>query len=121
MAVFVDNSRLPWRGQSWCHLVADSVQELHAFADQLGLKRAWFQDKTMYPHYDVTVNVRVRALQLGAQPGDKRTIISCAKRMHGELVASNLPCLKQVSTIHGELFGASFGATSSSQQSLFAA
>lgn len=120
MAVFVDNSRLPWRGQSWCHLVADSVQELHTFADQLGLKRAWFQEKTMYPHYDVTVNVRVRALQLGAQPGDKRTIISCAKRMRGELVASKLPCTKQ-STICGEFFDASSLTTGSSQQVLFAA
>lgn len=113
MAVFVDNSRLPWRGQMWCHLVADSVQELHTFADQLGLKRAWFQDRTMYPHYDVTVNVRVRALELGARLGDKQTIISCAKRMRGELVASR-PSSKPAND-------ASPGANSANQQSLFAA
>jgi len=87
MTVYVDNSRLPWRGQSWCHLVADSVAELHAFAERLGLKREWFQDKTRYPHYDVTVNVRRRALELGAIDGDKRAIITCAKQMYREIAA----------------------------------
>lgn len=88
MAVYVDDSRLAWRGKSWCHLVADSIHELHAFAEQLGLKREWFQDRTMYPHYDVTVKVKERALALGAYTGDKRTIIMCAKRLKVELIAS---------------------------------
>lgn len=87
MTVYVDNSRLPWRGQSWCHLVADSVAELHAFAQRLGLKREWFQDKSRYPHYDVTVKVRQRALELGAVEGDKRAIITCAKQMYLEVLA----------------------------------
>lgn len=88
MTVYVDDSRLTWRGKSWCHLVADSIDELHAFAARLGLKREWFQERTMYPHYDVTVNIRERALTLGACSGDKRTIISCAKRLRIELVAA---------------------------------
>lgn len=87
MAVYVDDSRLAWRGKSWCHLVADSINELHAFAEQLGLKRVWFQDRTMYPHYDVTVKVKKRALALGAYAGNKRTIITCAKRLKVELIA----------------------------------
>lgn len=85
MTVYVDNSRLPWRGKHWCHLVADSISELHSFAAQLGLKREWFQDKTMYPHYDVTVSIQQRALSLGARAGDKRAIITCAKRLRVEL------------------------------------
>lgn len=90
MAVYVDNSRLPWRGKSWCHLVADSLHELHDFAGRLGLRPEWFQDKTMYPHYDVTVSVRERALSLGAAHGDKLTIITCAKRLRTELSAQTL-------------------------------
>lgn len=39
----------------------------------------------MYPHYDVTVSVQRRALALGAQVGDKRTIVACAKRLRTEL------------------------------------
>ena len=85
MTVYVDDSRLSWRGRSWCHLVADSVSELHAFAAQLGLRQEWFQYRTMYPHYDVTVSVQRRALALGAQVGDKRTIVACAKRLRVEL------------------------------------
>lgn len=85
MTVYVDYSRLSWRGRSWCHLVADSVAELHAFAAQLGLRQEWFQYRTMYPHYDVTVSVQRRALALGAQVGDKKTIVACAKRLRVEL------------------------------------
>lgn len=101
MAVYVDDSRLAWRGKNWCRLVADSINELHAFAEQLGLKREWFQDRTMYPHYDVTVKVKERALALGAYAGDKRTIVTCAKRLKVELIASghrNRPEVRSLST-----------------------
>ena len=37
MAVYVDNLRIPWRGKEWCHLLADSLDELHSFAEKLGL------------------------------------------------------------------------------------
>lgn len=90
MTVYVDNSRIPWRGKIWCHLVADSVGELHAFAAQLGLRREWFQDQTMYPHYDVTVSVQQRAIALGAQIADKKTIVACAKRLRTELSEQKL-------------------------------
>ena len=49
----------------WAHLWADDLEELHAFAKKLGLKRAWFQDKRL-KHYDVTANKRLQALKLGA-------------------------------------------------------
>jgi hypothetical protein len=70
-------------------LVADSVGELHAFAAQLGLRKEWFQHRTMYPHYDVTLSVQRRALALGAQVGDKKTIVACAKRLRVELSSQN--------------------------------
>jgi hypothetical protein len=85
MTVYVDNEQITWRGKKWCHLVADSLDELHAFAGGLGLRRAWFQDQASYPHYDVTVSVRDRALALGASHGDRRTIIGCAKVLKTQL------------------------------------
>jgi hypothetical protein len=85
MAVYVDNACLAWRGKRWCHMVADTVHELHEFALELGLKREWFQDQGAYPHYDITVSVREKALALGAAPGSKEIIIGCAKRMRAEL------------------------------------
>jgi hypothetical protein len=75
MAVYVDpllrttpyhesvNKRWNWR-QS-CHLVADTEEELHAFAAKIGLQRAWFQQKSS-PHYDLTANKRNQAVRLGA-------------------------------------------------------
>lgn len=85
MTVYVDNERIQWRGKLWCHLVADSLDELHEFAAALGLRRSWFQGKASHPHYDVTTTVRDRALQLGATPGSKVQIITSAKRLREEL------------------------------------
>jgi hypothetical protein len=56
-----------FRNQPSCHLYADSVEELHAFARELGLRRGWFQDHRLLPHYDLTAGRRKRALQLGAK------------------------------------------------------
>ncbi|WP_202753726.1 DUF4031 domain-containing protein [Burkholderia cenocepacia] len=85
MAIYVDDERISWRGKQWCHLVADSLNELHDFAQQLGLRRSWFQERSIYPHYDVTVSVREKALMLGALKGDRSTIVTCAKQLKTEL------------------------------------
>lgn len=85
MAIYVDNEQIPWRGKLWCHLVADSLDELHAFAHQLGLRQTWFQSKSAYPHYDVTTTVRDRALQLGAQAGSRAIVFECAKVLRAEI------------------------------------
>ncbi|MCF5775528.1 DUF4031 domain-containing protein [Pseudomonas poae] len=87
MAVYVDSEEIRWRGRVWCHLVADSLDELHRFAAQLGLQRKWFQSKSFYPHYDVTLSVRARAVQLGAINADRRKIIGCCKQMRTQMLA----------------------------------
>lgn len=81
MTVYVDDEGIAWRGRLWCHLVADSLPELHDFARKLGLHRSWFQSGAVYPHYDVTLRLRNKALELGAVMGDRHTIISCAKEL----------------------------------------
>ncbi|UVM66799.1 DUF4031 domain-containing protein [Pseudomonas sp. B21-009] len=88
MAVYVDAEGISWRGRVWCHLVADSLDELHTFAAQLGLRRSWFQSNTRYPHYDVTVSVRARALSMGARKAEREMIVDCAKKMRSEMVAA---------------------------------
>ena len=65
MAILVDTAIWSHRERLWAHLVSDhSVDELHAFADELGLRRAWFQGD----HYDVPEEVRHRAIAQGAEP-----------------------------------------------------
>lgn len=82
MAVYVDSEAIRWRGREWCHLVADTLEELHDFAARLGLRRSWFQDRGRYPHYDVTASVRLRALNMGAIDADRATLIACCRRVH---------------------------------------
>lgn len=65
MTVYVDNFRVPWRGMLMSHMMADDLDELHEFAGRLGLKRAWFQDKSI-PHYDVSEGKRLQAVRMGA-------------------------------------------------------
>ena len=48
-----------------CHLMADDLDELHAFAARLGMRREWFQPASS-PHYDLTPKRRAKALELGA-------------------------------------------------------
>ena len=86
MTVYVDSECIRWRGRDWCHLVADSVEELHDFAARLGLQRNWFQNRGRYPHYDVTRAVRNRALRMGAVDADRETLIACCKRVRSEML-----------------------------------
>lgn len=70
--IVVDDMRLPARvgrlSARWSHLYTDGHDdELHAFADRLGLKRAWFQHEgKVTSHYDVTDTMRTKAIALGA-------------------------------------------------------
>jgi len=88
LAVYVDNARIAWRGRRWCHLVADSLDELHGFAKSLGLKRGWFQAQASLPHYDVTVEVRDVALSRGAMQADRRTLVLRGRQLKLELQES---------------------------------
>lgn len=65
MTILVDRAIWRRRGRCWAHLASDrGHDELHAFAARLGLPRATFHDD----HYDVTDDVRSRAVRLGARP-----------------------------------------------------
>lgn len=68
MAVYVDRLlNHGWRLGRSCHLTADSLQELHEFAENLGMKRRWFQvSRKGVPHYDLTAARRKVAVFLGA-------------------------------------------------------
>ncbi len=66
MSVYVDDAVVLWRGQRWAHLMADTLDELHAFAARLGIPRRAFQDKTSGAHYDIHAGLREQAIVLGA-------------------------------------------------------
>ena len=83
MAVYVDEAIFPFRGMLMCHMVADTLGELHEMADQLGIKRAWFQP-TSFPHYDLHEPARARALELGAVEISRRQIALFMRRKRAE-------------------------------------
>lgn len=68
MSVYVDNARIPFRGMRMSHLQADTLDELHEFANRLELRRDWFQpgSRPEAAHYDVSDSKRDEALALGA-------------------------------------------------------
>jgi hypothetical protein len=72
MAILVDDAIWPWRGRVWAHLVSDtSIDELHAFAERLGIPRRAFQGD----HYDVTDELRDCAIAEGARAVTAREIV----------------------------------------------
>ena len=69
MGIYVDELVWESRGRMWCHLLADSAEELHGFAVRLGLPRSSFHSRPGRPwrdHYDVPDAVRPLAVRLGA-------------------------------------------------------
>lgn len=70
--ILVDEAQWPWRGRKWAHLVSDeSYDELHRFAEQLGIPRRAFQGD----HYDVPTEIRLEAIALGAAPVPSRELV----------------------------------------------
>jgi hypothetical protein len=95
LSVYVDNAFAVGDWGRWSgggHLQADTVDELHEFAERLGLRREWFQSKPGRPendHYDLGRKGRERALELGATDEDRaagtrrRQAIRRARRASG--------------------------------------
>ena len=75
--ILVDAAIWPAHGRRFAHLVSDdSHDELHAFADRLGLpRRAFHRD-----HYDLPEELRDAALELGAQEVSARELVRRLQR-----------------------------------------
>ena len=67
MSVYVDPlfeaDRRNAEGFEWCHMIADSLDELHTMAAQIGRNRCWFHRGD---HYDLTPSFRQKAVAAGA-------------------------------------------------------
>jgi hypothetical protein len=79
----------------WCHMWADDLEELHALASRIGMRRQWFQDKGSgsLPHYDLTPPKRLAALVAGAIPVDHDTLgryVRAHRKAHREAVVAKI-------------------------------
>jgi hypothetical protein len=60
----------------WCHLIADTDEELHTFAAKIGMLRCWFQGD----HYDLTPSRRAKAVAAGAVEVDRHEFVEVLRR-----------------------------------------
>ena len=73
MTVYVDDVRHRFGRMVMCHMWADTLEELHAMADAIGVSRRWFQEppKASWHHYDIALAKKALALERGATLTDR--------------------------------------------------
>lgn len=91
MSVYVDDSLNMFGRMKMCHMIADTLDELHAMADAIGMNRSWFQGEASTPHYDVSLSRRELAIKHGAVSLGRREFVGVLKRLRGERIASTGP------------------------------
>ncbi|MBX3103049.1 MAG: DUF4031 domain-containing protein [Bacteroidetes bacterium] len=86
MAVYVDRPKpIFFRGRQrvFVHMVADSLEELLAFADALDIPRRAFQDKPRRPHYDIFDEYIEVVKAAGAVQIGNKELVQVLRRQYG--------------------------------------
>lgn len=89
MSVYVDTSRNRFGRMVMCHMIADTLDELHAMAAQCGMQRSWFQapPKASFPHYDVCLTRKADAIRNGAIELQRREFVETVQRIRAQTKA----------------------------------
>lgn len=85
MSVYVDEmvgcvQSRNWPYDSSCHLVADSLEELHYFAGRMKLRPSWFQRGSVPHYYDLTRGMRLLAVKFGAVEIDRKKFVEIMRK-----------------------------------------
>ncbi|QMV19671.1 DUF4031 domain-containing protein [Granulicella sp. 5B5] len=88
MSVYVDpvmehGGSKEFRWTRSCHMYADTLDELHAMALRIGMRRAWFQDKEKLPHYDLVPARRKEAVAAGAIEHTREQMVQFMRQRMG--------------------------------------
>lgn len=90
MTVYVDDvehefKKNAFRTYKMCHLWADSLDELLAFVDRIGVARRWLQQppKASWVHFDIAKSKKRTALRLGAVLTDRYGPVEHVARLKG--------------------------------------
>lgn len=62
VTVYVDDMKAKYRRMIMCHMIADTDEELRAMAQKIGVQQKWHQGD----HFDICLEMRVKAVALGA-------------------------------------------------------
>lgn len=82
------------------HLVGSDLNELHLFAQRIGLKRSWFQAHSQHPHYDIT-SERLRKLAR-----DRGAIVVSTKKINDLAKTGQLCKSPAIAAYERRLYGA---------------
>lgn len=69
------------------HMIGSTIDELHQFADKIGLHRCYYRNprKKKHPHYDLmNEKIRKKAIDNGAVFVTDRTIVKFCREFYGE-------------------------------------
>ncbi len=86
MGVYIDNAKIPYGRMLMCHMVADTLDELHDMARQIGIRRKWFQNKSI-PHYDVCLSKKRLAIAFGAEEVARHRFVEIIRQNRKFLLA----------------------------------
>lgn len=86
MTVYVDDVRHSFGRMVMCHMWADSLDELLAMADRIGVARKWLQEppKASWVHFDISLGKKAAALKAGARLTDRFGPVDYVARLKGD-------------------------------------
>ena len=64
-------------------MIGDTIAELKAFAVSIGMREEWFQPKSS-PHFDLTPELRQRAVAAGAIELGRREFVKKLQQLRSE-------------------------------------
>jgi hypothetical protein len=69
-----------------CHMWADSLDELYAMADHIGVQRKWLQQppRASWVHFDIAIGKKRIAIDAGAVLTDKYGPLEFLARQRGD-------------------------------------
>lgn len=92
MSVYVDDVRLEFGRMVMCHMWADTLDELLAMADKIGVARKWIQGhptlsfgkhrNASWVHFDIALSKKALAIKSGAILTDKFGPVEHTARLH---------------------------------------
>jgi len=84
MPVYVDSLvNYGWKRGPSCHMIADTISELKAFAVWIGMRPEWYQAKSS-PHFDLTTDARAYAIKHGAIELDRRAFVEKIRELRAK-------------------------------------
>jgi hypothetical protein len=87
VSVYVDDVEHRFGRMVMCHMWADSLEELMAMVDTIGVQRKWLQQppKASWVHFDIAMSKKSLAVKAGAILTDKYGPVEHVARLRSEM------------------------------------